>query len=732
MIHIKSINLTLDFILMTKFEMYATNDKSRNSISAFPDRKLTLKSNSIKFLSEDSIVQTNLDALILEETETVCYFSHPCPVYKLYGKKESRIKTFIIEKLGVYYVGNIRCNTLLSYTIDEYGLAYLIAMFLVSLAFIWNVYTIPLRWAFVGGTLLPTGNLTNTINIIPNSPLYYIVDLLADTIYVLDIVLIQSRTQYISHSQGVKITSVKMTAWNYFCSWEFYFDLFSIIFPWVPELQYFGTGMYHSLFRITRYLKFKRFNKFLLLVQRKLHYAQLFRQLRVLFQIILIAHTLGCVFFLYYILQGQKKNGIFAGFLVVENEDLHPLMFSFYWGFVIITNIHNQPRPTEDGQYIFMVICHLIGSLHMAYVFAVFVSSLRVGNWHRNAFRIKAERSRSVFTLFKEKDEITKTRGAITDYYDYGYANHIELLENAILNYFPRRMRINLAQECYFKTLKKVYLFKGLSDSFFIHLLLKFENRVYLPKEDVYRIGDIGNELFIITKGQIKLIEGEKSVGSLKPGQIFGYRELFATTPSERFRSITAQTLGFTHLLVFHKRLIDTILDQLPKDNIIIRKTVRDMAKVFKIQRMRTLPLLKTNLHPESPKERAIIKLKNVMQVIQVLIYIFHHIPKAESSDETSSGDETTSLLGDLKTYVLPTIRYNSDQNNIQYRTKSMSNFKTYRRKVDNSMDKNNKIIRTHSLGDRKPINSLSPTNSLSYRKREKMHFVIKEKRLYA
>ena len=600
--------------------------------------------------SEESIDQfrASLGNLILEDSESVTNVRNVYRQYKLLENEKTGMKLFLIDRLGLYYEGNFKFKSFLSYTLDDYGLTYFLAMFIVTIAFLWNVYMIPFRWAFVHGTIIPTNNFTVTQNRIPNSPLYYLGDILADTIYIFDIILIQSHKQYTSHAQGVKITDIKQTIKFYISSYGFYLDVAAIIFPWLQELQYFVTNRFHPIFRITRYLKFHRFNQLLLLIQQKLHYAQAFRQFRVLFQILIIAHTLGCVFFIYYIVQGQKTDGIFAGFVVVEQSSLHPLLFSFYWGFVIITNIHNQARPSESGQFIFMIVCHFIGSLHMAYVFAVFVSSLRVGNWHRNFFRVKSERARSVFTLYKDKSEVSQMRNAITDYYVYGYENHIELQENTILNYFPNKLRINLAEECYHKTLKKVYLFKGLSQSFFYRLLLSFENRVYLPRETVYMREDIGNELFIITKGSVNLVENGQNVGTLKQGQLFGYHEVFAEVSSERFRTENAETVGFTHLLVFHKRTLDRILDQLPKDNLIIRKTVSDMDKVFKVQRIRAFEASGPKLG-DTPRDVMVKRLIKVFQRLQAMGYIYRQLAKEEeSSDESICENLTPSLVSQV------------------------------------------------------------------------------------
>ena len=306
---------------------------------------------------EESIEPTKISIRNLILTEPASANKNIYPHYKQTNEELTRIKLIFIDKFGLYYEDNLSLKTLFSYTIDDYGATYFISMSLVTLAVLWNVYMIPLRWAFVYGTVLPTGGFTRHIERISNSSIYFIIDLFADFVYVFDILLIQSHKQYVSKRQGVKVTDVKKTFWFYFHSSGFVLDVISILVPWLAELQFFATGRYHPIFRITRYFKLHRFHQFLQLVKQKLHHAQVFRQFRVLFQMLIIAHTLGCIFFLYFITQGEKTGGIFAGFAIVEKQELHPLVFSFYWGFVLITNIHNQARPNDIGQYVFMIIC---------------------------------------------------------------------------------------------------------------------------------------------------------------------------------------------------------------------------------------------------------------------------------------------------------------------------------------------------------------------------------------
>lgn len=78
------------------------------------------------------------------------------------------------------------------------GLLYVLWLFFVALAWNWNVWMIPVRWAFKFGT---SGE---------DCYMYLIADYLCDSIYILDMLLFQPRLQFI---QGGDIV---VRVWRYY------------------------------------------------------------------------------------------------------------------------------------------------------------------------------------------------------------------------------------------------------------------------------------------------------------------------------------------------------------------------------------------------------------------------------------------------------------------------------------------------------------------------------------
>ena len=198
----------------------------------------------------------------------------------------------------------------------------------------------------------------------------------------------------------------------------------------------------------------------------------------------------------------------------------------------------------------------------MAYLYAVFVSSLRIKNWQRNQFLVKSQRAKQIFQISKLSSTDPSVEKA-EDYFEYGYDNRIDVLEKTILSYFPKKLGLNVYKESYYAIVTKPEIFKKMSQSFFHYLIPRMENHYFLPGEYIYQYNEVAKEMFIITKGGVKILEQLGSLGQVFPtvirkGESFGFKELFADE-DERRRTGDAITLGFVHCLVILRRDLDII-----------------------------------------------------------------------------------------------------------------------------------------------------------------------------
>lgn len=441
-------------------------------------------------------------------------------------KKKKILRIFSSDNIGIGLPSKSCCW--FNYTIKEHSPLYVIMMIMVHTAVLYNLYFIPLRWAFISLSLFPPNKYNITRHVVWGNSVYFSAfDILADFIYFLDIVLLQSHIQYTSDVSGEVIKDFKSTAKRYFTSKGFIFDVISLIYPLINEIFFFIICrencvryeccdntitlklvfcciLTHPLFRILRLLKLIKTYQLIEIIERKISWTQTFRIARALIQLLLHGHFLGCFFFIFFLEQNGSYEGIFQGFGNNGDVTNNPVIFSFYWGFLLATNIHNQPRPSSSVQYIWMVTCHMIGALHMAYLFAVFVSAFKIMNWHKNQFIIQSARSKRIFEIYPLLAGTKKHK--VTEYYEYGFENHDELFENIVISYFPINMRLNLLTSNYGSVLRNCEIFKDMSDGFLRQIMLLMENRFFLPGEFIYQKNIQANEMYIVTKGLVSLI----------------------------------------------------------------------------------------------------------------------------------------------------------------------------------------------------------------------------------
>ena len=585
------------------------------------------------------------------------------PDYNLKGRRK-----FIETTLGIHFEEPYNYKYLLTYTLDEQGQLYFLCTLLVSLAAIYSFVTIPIRTSNTLYYFLSNSNCTPKENdfLLEDHKSFYILDLLVDFLFLFDIFFCQSRVQFVSKADGNTIDSFRETLKRYVGKFSFYVDVLAIIVPFSDVIRYFFTHFHHPLLRCLRLLKMLRVWQFGSLIERKFSFAQRFRQFKALLQVVLLSNLIGSLFFLYYRNQGCMKEGIFKNFELIEQRDMdpYPILFSFYWGFVMTTNIHNQARPVGPGQFVFMIICHFIGALNMAYLYAIFVSSLRIKNWQKKQFLIKSQRAKQIFKLSKIPPTDSSQQKA-ADYFEYGYDNRIDILEKTILSYFPKKLALKVYKESYYSIVTKPEIFKRMSHSFFNYLIPRMENNYFLPGEYIYQFNEAAKEMFIITKGSVEILEQLGSGGQIFPteikkGESFGFKELFADE-DERKRTGDARTLGFVHCIVISRRDLDIITKTYLSENDTkqMKKNMESVKERFfqdKLQHARDRKWSEVDaLNVDEHIQNSLMQALKMIQVLLTLRkYMLEYVTVENSDSEEQLSVLDLEIEGDLEDLISP------------------------------------------------------------------------------
>jgi len=134
------------------------------------------------------------------------------------------------------------------------------------------------------------------------------------------------------------------------------------------------------------------------------------------------------------------------------------------------------------------------------------------------------------------------------------------------------------------KVLKNVPIFKMLGKESIDFIIERLKLKTFAKGETVVRIGDPGDEMFIIMSGQVRICiyaddRSEQTVALLGAGDYFGEMALLTGEP----RSASAIANEECEMFILHKNDFDVILEKFPSISLsmgkIVSKRLRDILK---------------------------------------------------------------------------------------------------------------------------------------------------------
>ena len=115
------------------------------------------------------------------------------------------------------------------------------------------------------------------------------------------------------------------------------------------------------------------------------------------------------------------------------------------------------------------------------------------------------------------------------------------------------------------KALERLPLFAPLPDVLQHEIAMHTERRLYAPGEIVIQQGDVGEELFVVERGDLDVLidvhDGMQHIATLGPDDFFG--EMSLLTGAER--SATVRTTGEACLLVVSKEALQPVMGAMPE-----------------------------------------------------------------------------------------------------------------------------------------------------------------------
>uniref|UniRef100_A0A8C4S5N7 Cyclic nucleotide-binding domain-containing protein n=1 Tax=Erpetoichthys calabaricus TaxID=27687 RepID=A0A8C4S5N7_ERPCA len=410
-------------------------------------------------------------------------------------------------------------------------LIYILWLFFVAMAWNWNLWLIPVRWAFPYQTP-------------DNIHLWLAVDFLCDFIYIVDILIFQTRLQFV-HGGDIIVSIC--------CCSAFQMDLISLI---PLDLLYFKLG-YNPLLRTPRLLK---------VIIRTTGY---------------LLYSLHCNSCLYYWASDYEGIGstkwVYSGF---GNSYIH----CYYFAVKTLITIGGLPDPETLFEIVFQLLNYFSG----VFAFSIMIGQMRdvigAATAGKNYYRSCMDTTINYMNNYKIPRDV---QNRVKTWYEYTWASQGMLDEQELLIQLPDKMRLDIAVDVNYSIVSKVPLFQGCDLQMIYDMLKRLKSVVYLPGDYVCKKGEIGREMYIIKAGEVQVLggpEGKTVFVTLRAGSVFGEISLLAVGGGNR-RTANVVAHGFANLFILDKKDLNEILIHYPES----QKLLRKKAKLLPMQQ----PILK-------------------------------------------------------------------------------------------------------------------------------------------
>ncbi|KAJ8272088.1 hypothetical protein COCON_G00109470 [Conger conger] len=437
-------------------------------------------------------------------------------------------------------------------SIDPYtNLMYVLWLFFVTMAWNWNLWLIPVRWAFPYQT--PS-----------NIYLWLLADYLCDTIYILDILVFQPRLEFVRG--GDIVCDKKDMRENYMKTLRFKMDLISL----VPlELLYIKTGV-NSLLRFPRLLKYMAFFEFNDRLEAILSKAYIYRVIRTTTYLLYSLHCNACLFY-----WGSAYEGL-GSTKWVYNGVGNSYIRCYYFAVKTLITIGGLPDPTTLFEIIFQLVNYFVG----VFAFSIMIGQMRdvvgAATAGQTYYRACMDNTVKYMTSYRIPRDV---QNRVKTWYDYTWQSQGMLDEQELLIQLPDKMRLDIAVDVNYSIVSKVALFQGCDRQMIFDMLKRLRSVVYLPGDYVCKKGEIGREMYIIKAGEVQVVggpDGKTVFVTLRAGSVFGEISLLAVGGGNR-RTANVVAHGFANLFILDKKDLAEILVHYPESQKLLRKKAKKM-----------------------------------------------------------------------------------------------------------------------------------------------------------
>uniref|UniRef100_A0A3Q3F439 Cyclic nucleotide-gated cation channel beta-1-like n=1 Tax=Labrus bergylta TaxID=56723 RepID=A0A3Q3F439_9LABR len=447
------------------------------------------------------------------------------------------------------------------------NLMYVLWMLLVSLAWNWNVWSIPVRWAFPYQT--------------PDNIYYWLLtDYLCDLIYILDITIFQPRLQFVRGGDIVVSRTLPATSMRR------------------EEICTSGDKDLKSCLQNDyTFNSFFEFNERLEAILTK---AYIYRVIRTTTYLLYCLHCNAC---LYY--WGSAFKGLGSTKWVYNGEG-NSYIRCYYFAVKTLITIGGLPDPTTLFEIIFQLINYFVG----VFAFSIMIGQMRdvvgAATAGQTYYRTCMDNTIKYMYSYRIPKDV---QNRVKTWYNYTWQSQGMLDEQELLTQLPDKMRLDIAVDVNYSIVSKVPLFQGCDRQMIFDMLKSLRSVVYLPGDYVCKKGEVGREMYIIKAGEVQVVggpDGRTVFVTLGAGSVFGEISLLAVGGGNR-RTANVIAHGFANLFILDKKDLNEILVHYPESKKLLRKKARKMLTTGKKPEPKEKPkdspqVPAAPVKPETPK----------------------------------------------------------------------------------------------------------------------------------
>ncbi|XP_046387166.1 cyclic nucleotide-gated cation channel beta-3 [Ischnura elegans] len=408
------------------------------------------------------------------------------------------------------------------------------------------------------------------------TPTWLTLDIIADVIYLLDVVFVQPRVSFLTE-HGIWAREIRTTFHSYSKRKRSKLDIISLL-PLDTVFYFVDNGKDHAYLRLPRFLKAGTFWEMCERLDVALASPHVVRIARTVASMLYLVHLHACAYYLFSTWEGIASNGwVFSG-------RGNAYIRCFYFATKTATSIGKNPKPVNEAEYLFMTWSWLSG----VFVFALLIGQIR--DIVATASKTRSEFQRLLDETIHYMRRIHLPEGAqkrVFQWLTHTWEHQQVLDEQEVLEWLPSKLRGDVALDVHEVSLSKVHLFRHCGQQLLRQLVLKLRPVLYLPGDYICRKGEVGKEMYIIKAGIVEVVGQKKAangseesevLATLTEGSVFGEISLLDIGGGNK-RTADVRSKGFSTLFVLSKADLKEALEHHPEAKQVLKEKASQLIR---------------------------------------------------------------------------------------------------------------------------------------------------------